>query len=157
MPDVPWSEASLCSGHMYTVKSDLFAPEKLNIGLFQRAGSAIIQFNSISFRGPKPSILNELPDLCVFHRLTGYKYPGSGMTHAFLHFRKFEISLAMRYNIWSVFCFLRSNILPLFEKQPSIQVEKHARNHPILPCHPVLDCEKFQLVLIRTFFFCNKS
>jgi len=54
MPDVPWNEMSLCSRHMHSEKNGLFAPEKLNIGLFQRAKSTIIRFISISSCGPTP-------------------------------------------------------------------------------------------------------
>ena len=52
MPDVPWDEMSLCSRHMPSEKNGLFAPEKLNIGPFQRAESTIIPFISITYRGP---------------------------------------------------------------------------------------------------------
>ena len=34
MPDVPWNEMSLCSGHMHSKKNGLFAPQKLNMGRF---------------------------------------------------------------------------------------------------------------------------
>jgi len=34
MPDVPWEEMSLCSGHMHSKKNGLFAPQKLNMGRF---------------------------------------------------------------------------------------------------------------------------
>ena len=54
VPDVPRNEMSLCSRHMYSKKNGLFAPEKLNIGLFQRAKSIIIRFITIISRGPTP-------------------------------------------------------------------------------------------------------
>ena len=54
MPDVPWNEMSLCSRHVYSKKNGLFAPEKLNIGLFQRAKSTIIRLISTTSRGPTP-------------------------------------------------------------------------------------------------------
>jgi len=50
-------------------------------------------------------LLDKLPDLCVFKRLTGYKCPGCGMTHAFLCLGKFQFTEALRYNIFSVFIF----------------------------------------------------
>jgi hypothetical protein len=39
---------------MHSKKNVLFAPEKLNIGLFQRAESTIILFVSIVYRGQNP-------------------------------------------------------------------------------------------------------
>jgi ABC-type transport system substrate-binding protein len=45
---------SLCSSHMHLEKNGLFAPKKLNIGLFQRPESTIIVLISIDSRGPTP-------------------------------------------------------------------------------------------------------
>ena len=50
-------------------------------------------------------LLDQLPDFCIFKRLTGYKCPGCGMTHAFLCLGRFQFSEALRYNIFSVFLF----------------------------------------------------
>ena len=55
MPDVPGNKMSLCSRHIHSEKNALFAPEKLNIGLFQREESTIILFISITLRGPTPT------------------------------------------------------------------------------------------------------
>ena len=50
-------------------------------------------------------LLDDLPDLCLFHRLTGYRCPGCGMTHAFLCLGRFEIGEAIRHNVFSIFLF----------------------------------------------------
>ena len=50
-------------------------------------------------------LLDTLPDICIFKRLTGYKCPGCGMTHAFLCLGRFQFAEAMRYNIFSLFLF----------------------------------------------------
>ena len=49
--------------------------------------------------------LNQLPDFCIFKRVTGYKCPGCGMTHAFLLLGRFQITDAFQYNIISPFLF----------------------------------------------------
>ena len=51
------------------------------------------------------SLLNQLPDLCIFKRLTGFKCPGCGMTHAFVCLGRFQFGEALSYNIFSVFLF----------------------------------------------------
>jgi len=50
-------------------------------------------------------LLDQLPDICIFKRLTGLKCPGCGMTHAFLCLGRFQLGEALRYNIFSVFLF----------------------------------------------------
>lgn len=45
---------SLCSRHRYSEKNDLFASEKLDIGLFQSVELVFIRFISISSHGPTP-------------------------------------------------------------------------------------------------------
>ena len=50
-------------------------------------------------------LLDKLPEICIFKRLTGYKCPGCGMTHAFLCLGQFQFTEALRYNIFSFFIF----------------------------------------------------
>ena len=50
-------------------------------------------------------LLDQLPDICIFKKLTGLKCPGCGMTHAFICLGRFQLGEALRYNIFSVFLF----------------------------------------------------
>ena len=50
-------------------------------------------------------LLDQLPEICIFKRLTGLKCPGCGMTHAFICLGRFQFGEALRYNIFSVFLF----------------------------------------------------
>jgi len=58
MPDVPRNKISFCARHISLVKTAFFAPEKLNIGLFQRPKSAIICSISTTSRGPTPRTIS---------------------------------------------------------------------------------------------------
>ena len=51
------------------------------------------------------SLLDQFPDICIFKRLTGFKCPGCGMTHAFVCLGRFQLGEAIRHNVFSVFLF----------------------------------------------------
>jgi hypothetical protein len=47
-------------------------------------------------------VVGALPDLCVFHRLTGWECPGCGMTRAFLRLLRGDWRGAWGFNPWSL-------------------------------------------------------
>ena len=115
------------------MKNLIKRPESLLIAVYLICfGSGLLH----ALFGMDPArVLNSLPDLCIFHRLTGYKCPGCGMTHAFLHLGRFELFLAMKYNIFSVFLFY-GGLFTLFFKS---NLQFKLRNvHGIILSFPVV-------------------
>ncbi|MBF0313384.1 MAG: DUF2752 domain-containing protein [Oligoflexia bacterium] len=48
-------------------------------------------------------LLDRLPDLCLFHRITGLRCPGCGMTHALVSLSRGDFQSAFYFN---PFCYL---------------------------------------------------
>jgi hypothetical protein len=71
------------------------------------------------------SLIEEIPDICVFKRLTGYQCPGCGMTHAFLSLGRFQFAEAFQYNIFSI-CLFYGGLIYLFRyRLPRIELKKN--------------------------------
>jgi hypothetical protein len=68
------------------------------------------------------SLLDQLPDICIFKRLTGLKCPGCGMTHAFICLGRFQLGEAIRHNIFSVFLFYGGVAWLIHPKKVQIKV-----------------------------------
>jgi len=62
---------------------------------------------------------------CVFHRITGYKCPGCGMTRAFLAIGRFKLLEAFKYNIFSIPLFMVMLIYILGGKETFVKIKKN--------------------------------
>lgn len=65
-----------------------------------------------------------VPSLCIFNRLTGWHCPGCGMTQAFISLGQFRIIEGFQYNIFSPFLFYGGLCWLILRKKLSIELGK---------------------------------